>query len=125
MSTVTLPRSGVPLTSIGHAVSNEYYRWMHDITERVGGVTGPGTNDLAAAQFEDAGIEEMRSELFRMSDEARQAQSLAYELAERLSASERQIAASQQWAQSMVSELAERLLASERQIAAIQQGTAI
>ncbi len=96
MTMVTLPRAGVPLTRGGELVSPDFYRWMHDVTERVGGVNGAGTDDLAAAQFEDAGIEEMRQEVFRLRDEVRQTYSLIYQLAERLSASERQIAAMQQ-----------------------------
>lgn len=68
MSAVTLPSSRIPLTANGDAVSVEFYRWMHDITQRVGGVAGPGTEDLALSQFDDAGIEETKEALLEASD---------------------------------------------------------
>lgn len=64
MSRVTLPSSRIPLTQRGDVVSTEFYRWMHDITERVGGVEGAGTQDLSVAQFEDAGIPEQQAEFY-------------------------------------------------------------
>lgn len=61
MTKVTLPRYGVALTARGDQPSAEFYRWMHDITERVGGALGTGTDDLSVSQFEDAGIEETKA----------------------------------------------------------------
>ena len=69
MTTLTLPRSNVPIDAAGNLPSQAMYRWMHDITERAGGVTGSGTNDLEVAQFEDAGIEETKAALFRLADQ--------------------------------------------------------
>lgn len=91
MSRVTLPSSRIPLTQRGDVVSTEFYRWMHDITERVGGVDGASTTDLAASQFEDAGIEESKAELYRMRDEMRQVEGLVYALLARITALESKI----------------------------------
>lgn len=71
MSLVTLPRAGMPLVG-NSAMSREWYRWAHDITQRVGGVTGAGTDDLSLSQFEDAGIEEAKQAQFRLADEVGQ-----------------------------------------------------
>lgn len=71
MTLVTIPRATVPVA--GNApISAEWYRWAHDITQRVGGPTGAGSNDLALSQFEDAGIEETRAFLFDLKNELRQ-----------------------------------------------------
>lgn len=58
-------------------MSREWYRWAYDITQRVGGVTGASTEDLALSQFEDAGIEEARHSVFRLADEIGQAPPMA------------------------------------------------
>lgn len=68
MSLVTLPRAGMPLAGTA-TISREWYRWAYDITQRVGGVTGAGTNDLTLSQFEDAGIEEHKHALYRLTDD--------------------------------------------------------
>lgn len=73
MSLVTLPRAQIPLTLNGNAISSEWYRWAHDVTIRAGGVTGSSTDELTLMQFEDAGIEEMRLDVFSLRDEMRQA----------------------------------------------------
>ena len=72
MSLVTLPRAGMPVAGTA-TISREWYRWAYDITQRVGGVTGAGTDDLSLSQFEDAGIEEARHAIFRLADEVGQA----------------------------------------------------
>ena len=65
MTTVTLPRSDIaavlPASNGDLLPSRDLYRWMRDITDRVGGVSGSGTADLAVTAFEDAGIEETKS----------------------------------------------------------------
>lgn len=71
MSTLTLPRVQIPLTVAGDRVSNEWYRWAYDVTIRAGGVTGEGTDDLSAAMFEDAGIEELKIQGYQLADELR------------------------------------------------------
>ena len=68
MSLVTLPRAGMPVAGTA-TISREWYRWAYDITQRVGGVTGAGTNDLTLSQFEDAGIEEHKHALYRLTDD--------------------------------------------------------
>ncbi len=68
MSLVTLPRAGMPLIG-DKPMSREWYRWAHDITERVGGVGGIGNDELEMAQFEDAGIEELKFSIYRLADE--------------------------------------------------------
>ena len=73
MSVVTLPRIQIPLTIGGDRVSAEWYRLFHDLVLRAGGVTGPGTNDLAISQFDDAGIEETKFSLEVMARSLEQA----------------------------------------------------
>ena len=71
MSKLTLPRAGIPLI-LGDRVSPEWFRFFHDLNERVGGVSGSSTNDLLESQFEDAGIEETKALLGRIADAADQ-----------------------------------------------------
>lgn len=71
MSTLTLPRAQIPLTVGGDRMSPEFYRWAYDVTIRAGGVTGEGTDDLSAAMFEDAGIEELKIQGYQLADELR------------------------------------------------------
>lgn len=47
--------------------------FLRGLYERVGGATGEGTHELAAAAFEDAGIEEIRAGLYALGDEQRAA----------------------------------------------------
>lgn len=51
MTTVTIPRAGVPLTADGRVISREWYRYFHDMTLRVGGVNGADAELLAAMAF--------------------------------------------------------------------------
>lgn len=71
MSTLTLPRVGIPLTISGDRVGNEWYRFFYDLAIRAGGVTGEGTDDLSAAMYEDAGIEELKIQGYALADELR------------------------------------------------------
>lgn len=71
MTTITLPRSDLPMAG-GFPPSRDWYRWAHDITQRAGGVTGTSTTELAASQFEDAGIAEGHAQMFANHDELRQ-----------------------------------------------------
>jgi hypothetical protein len=48
MSMLTIPRSGIPLT-LGDRISPEWYRFLYDLTERVGGVAGWSVHDLMNA----------------------------------------------------------------------------
>lgn len=70
-STLTLPRIGVPLTQRGDFCSLEFYRFLHDLAIRAGGVTGEGTDDLSASMYEDAGIEELKIQGYQLADELR------------------------------------------------------
>ncbi len=70
MTTITLPRADIAMTeTVSGAPTRDWYRWARDITERVGGVVGTGTNELAASAFEDAGIEETKAALYRLADD--------------------------------------------------------
>ena len=76
MANITAPRNGIPIgwamvggQKVQIEVHPEYLRWFESLTGRVGGVTGAGTNDLALSQFEDAGIEEHKHALFRLTDD--------------------------------------------------------
>lgn len=68
MSIVTIPKANMPIDQAGNLPSVAMYRWMHDITQRVGGPAGSGINDLEIAQFEDAGIEEAKALLYAVTD---------------------------------------------------------
>lgn len=58
MSTVTLPRADLAAVDADGKPSRDLYRWMRDVTARIGGVSGSSTNDLAESAFEDAGVAE-------------------------------------------------------------------
>ena len=80
MTTVTPPRVGVPIGTAevsGRTVQvfphPEYVKYFSGLHARSGGVSGPGTEDLTAAQFEDAGIEETKALLHILSNAAGQA----------------------------------------------------
>lgn len=65
MTTITLPRADIALVeqdASGRLLpSRDLYRWMRDITERAGGVSGPSTVDLAVSAYEDSGVEEAKA----------------------------------------------------------------
>lgn len=76
---VASPRNGIPIgvARIGGQtvyvdVHPEYLRWFDSLVFRLGGTTGVTTTDLAVSSFEDAGIEENKIEIFRLSDDAGQ-----------------------------------------------------
>jgi hypothetical protein len=96
MTLLTLPKQGIPITTAGAVVGADWYRWASDVTERCGGVTGPGTNDLAAAQFEDAGIAEQLEMIGNLEKALWQAESLVHSLAARLDEVERELMALKQ-----------------------------
>jgi hypothetical protein len=62
MPNITLPRADIPIDSAGNIASRDLYRWMSDITDRVGGSTGSVSD--ASETFEDAGIEETKAQLY-------------------------------------------------------------
>lgn len=76
MTTVTQPRSGIPIGLISIAgqtqeveLHPEFRRFFESIFNRIGGVTGAGSNDFALSQFEDAGTEETKAALAQARDE--------------------------------------------------------
>lgn len=76
---VASPRNGIPIgvARIGGQtvyvdVHPEYLRWFDSLVFRLGGTTGATTADLAVSSFEDAGIEENKIEIFRLTDDAGQ-----------------------------------------------------
>ena len=76
MTTVTQPRSGIPigLLSIDGKTQEvelhpEFRRFFESMFNRVGGTTGAGSNDFALSQFEDAGTEETKAALAAAKDE--------------------------------------------------------
>jgi hypothetical protein len=50
-------------------LTREAQIFLRDLWSRTGGALAPSNNDLAASQFEDAGIEEIRADVFRLRDE--------------------------------------------------------
>ena len=76
MANVTIPRNGIPIGFVSVSgqrlpvdIHPEYLRAFSSLTERVGGVIGPSTDDLALSQFEDAGIEEVKAQTASLRDE--------------------------------------------------------
>jgi hypothetical protein len=61
MSVITIPRIDVPIAG-SEKPTRDFYRWMSDVTERIGGVIAPTNNELAASDFDDAGVEELKHE---------------------------------------------------------------
>ena len=84
MSNVTLPQAGVAATGMGGVMTRDWYRWAHDVTQRIGGVTGESISDLVLSQFEDAGIEESKAQIYALRDEIRAFQSLLSEVRDTL-----------------------------------------
>lgn len=77
MTIITLPRAGLPLTLQGATISQEWFRWARDITERAGGVSGMGSDELSLSQSDDAGIEETKAQLYEVSDSQAQYNEIA------------------------------------------------
>ena len=69
--TLTLPRADVPIDSAGNVASRDLYRWMSDITARVGGATGSISD--ASESFDDAGIAELQADFSRYREDMNQA----------------------------------------------------
>lgn len=69
MTLLTLPRASIPLVDAKGNISREWFRWASDATARMGGVEGLGTEELTLSQFEDAGIEEAKHSIYRLSDD--------------------------------------------------------
>ena len=76
MTTVTQPRSGIPIGLISISgekqeveLHPEFRRFFESIFDRIGGATGSGSNDFALSQFEDAGTEEVKAALAAARDE--------------------------------------------------------
>jgi hypothetical protein len=76
---VASPRNGIPIGTVrigGQTVAvdvhPEYLRWFDSLVFRLGGTTGTTTTDLAVSSFEDAGIEENKLEVIRLSNDAGQ-----------------------------------------------------
>ncbi len=109
MSNVTIPRAQTPLTVGGPPMSPDWYRFLHDITVRVGGVVGVGTNDLLVSQFDDAGIEETKTAVEVMARSLEQAPS--HEPAQRISELE-----------SLLTEALAQIGELQREVKGIQQG---
>ena len=91
MTLLTIPRAQVPVTEGGAVINREWYRWAHDVTERCGGVTGSSTDDLLAAQFDDAGIAEQQELVQNVEKALWQAESLIHSLAARIDELEREV----------------------------------
>jgi hypothetical protein len=45
--------------------------FLRALVERVGGTEAPSNTELALAQYDDAGLEEMKAELYRLRDDVR------------------------------------------------------
>ena len=54
-------------------ITREWYLFLQGVFDRIGGSTGESMTDLAVAQFEDAGIEELKASLFASVQDSAQA----------------------------------------------------
>jgi len=59
------PRTGL--------ITREWFWFLEGVYAHLGGSTGSSTPDLSASAFEDAGVEEVKSGLYDLRDELRQA----------------------------------------------------
>ena len=73
MSILTRPQGRIPIgyamvggQRVPVALDLEWDRYFQILTERAGGVTGVSTTELVESSFEDAGINEMQSQIFAM-----------------------------------------------------------
>ena len=114
MSLLTLPPSRAPMVGANGLVSADWYRFFHDLTQRVGGVTGNGTEDLTLSQFEDAGIEETKAWLYKLSDDIAQNPLAAESIPQQMEAMTAEI-----------EELRGLVLELRRDLEAAQQGTTL
>lgn len=85
MATLTPPRANIPIgwVTIGGkrlpaSIDPEWLRYLaNSLFERGGGTQGSGTTDLETAAFEDAGIDDLKAAVAKLSDEASQLPSVA------------------------------------------------
>ena len=78
MTTLTPPRANIPIgwamvggQRVAVAIEPEWLRYLAgSLFDRGGGTTGSGTNDLETAQFDDAGIDDLKVTVSRLADEA-------------------------------------------------------
>ncbi len=105
---------GKPLDVTAHP---EYLRFFFSLFQRGGGVTGPSASDLEISQFEDAGIEELKSVLFSSVD-ATAGSSETASLISRIEAIENAISTES----SEVASLRSRIEALENAMSAMEQG---
>ena len=72
MTTITIPDATMPLVGFdGVTIDQEWYRWARDITDRAGGVSGTGTDDLDRLAFSNVGAEEFKALAYAVQDEQR------------------------------------------------------
>lgn len=102
MGIVTKPNSTIPVgfVTVGGVelpvrLNPEHDKFLERLLARAGGVSGVGSDELLLSQFEDAGIEETKADLFALRDELRQGESVA-SLRESLVAALRRIEALEQ-----------------------------
>ena len=72
MTMITIPDATMPLVGFdGVTIDQEWYRWARDITDRAGGVSGVGTDDLDRFAFSNVGAEEFKALAYSVQDEQR------------------------------------------------------
>ena len=72
MTMITIPDATMPLVGVdGVSIDQEWYRWARDITDRAGGVSGVGTDDLDRFAFSNVGAEEFKALAYSVQDEQR------------------------------------------------------
>lgn len=74
MSELTRPPARIPLVDPKTGlISREWYRFLDQTFQRLGGAQGQSITELTADLHDDAGIEEIKLELYRARDDGNQA----------------------------------------------------
>lgn len=79
MSALTLPQARIAIgwanvsgQRVAVQVDPEWMRYFVTLTERAGGTTGVSTTELVESAYEDAGLEEVKINLYNLRDEFNQ-----------------------------------------------------
>jgi len=91
---IQAPREPIGTDAEGRPVymSHSWYRYFAvDLFARVGGTTSQTNTELAAAEYADAGIEELKLSLYRLRDELGMTEALIAEMRGQVAAMQSQI----------------------------------
>ena len=69
MAEIQIPQIGSPFLDPSGRVTRPWWLFLQGMLQRVGGVTGSSTDDLVMSLPEDAGIEEIKADLYTFRQE--------------------------------------------------------